>query len=79
MRTKIRARFHKGVLEPLDKVKLREGEEVSLLILTPSEVSGMQEALAATAGGWAGLVDTDELGRDIYASRLLQTRPEPRL
>ena len=36
-------------------------------------------ALRATAGAWRGSVDGDELMRDINASRLLNTRLEPRL
>ena len=36
-------------------------------------------ALRATAGAWRGSVDADELIKDIYASRLIDTRPEPRL
>ena len=36
-------------------------------------------ALRSTAGAWRGNVDADELIRDIYASRLINTRPEPRL
>ena len=35
--------------------------------------------LRATAGAWRGSVDADELIKDIYASRLIDTRPEPRL
>ena len=36
-------------------------------------------ALRATAGAWRGNVDSDQLIEDIYASRLINTRPEPRL
>ena len=36
-------------------------------------------ALRATAGAWRGSVDGDKLIEDIYASRLINTRPEPRL
>ena len=36
-------------------------------------------ALRATAGAWRGNVDSDQLMKDIYASRLINTRPEPRL
>ena len=36
-------------------------------------------ALRATAGSWRGNIDADELIKDIYASRLIDTRPEPRL
>ena len=35
-------------------------------------------ALRATAGAWRGNVDADELLRDIAASRMINTRPEPR-
>ena len=35
--------------------------------------------LRATAGAWRGSVDADELIKDIYESRLINTRPEPRL
>ena len=35
--------------------------------------------LRATAGAWRGNVDTDRLIEDIQASRLINTRPEPRL
>ena len=36
-------------------------------------------ALRATAGAWRGSIDGDRLIEDIYASRLIDTRPEPRL
>jgi hypothetical protein len=35
--------------------------------------------LGLSAGGWAGLVDAEELKREIYDSRLIATRTEPRL
>ena len=36
-------------------------------------------ALRATAGAWRDSVDGEQLIKDIYASRLIDTRPEPRL
>ena len=36
-------------------------------------------ALRATAGAWKDSIDGDKLIEDIYASRLIDTRPEPRL
>ena len=36
-------------------------------------------ALRATAGAWKDSVDGDQLIEDIYAGRLINTRPEPRL
>ena len=78
MSSTIKARYSNGVLKPLEKVNLREGEEVSLTIaaLPPSAQPGWLER---TAAGWSGLVDAEELKREIYQSRLLATRPEPRL
>jgi hypothetical protein len=35
--------------------------------------------LERTAGGWAGLVDAEELKREVYKSRSVTTRTEPRL
>jgi predicted DNA-binding antitoxin AbrB/MazE fold protein len=80
----VRARVGRGVLELLEKVEIPEGKEVSVTILeTPAvrniEKRGMLEALRATAGGWKGLVDGEALKRNIYADRLVATRPETKL
>lgn len=74
----IRARFTRGVLEPLEKVDLPEGKVVTVTILdVPSEKD--VEAFRRSAGGWKGSVDAEALIRNIYADRLISTRPEPRL
>lgn len=78
MSATIKARYSNGVLKPLERVNLREGEEVSLTIAAlPSNAK--PGWLERTAGGWSGLVDAEQLKREIYRSRLLATRPEPRL
>ena len=78
----IKARFSKGMIEPLEKVEIREGEEITISILEapprPVKVS-FSEALKKTAGGWKGLIDCDELIRNIYNDRLVTTRPEVKL
>lgn len=78
MGTTIKARFSRGVLEPLERLELREGEEVTVTIVAlPSKThAGWVER---TAGGWVGLVDAEELKRGICESRLRLTRPEPQL
>jgi len=74
----IRARFRDGVIEPLEKLDLPEGKELTVTILeVPSRDD--DEAFRKAAGSWKGLVDADTLIRNIYADRLLSTRPEPRL
>jgi predicted DNA-binding antitoxin AbrB/MazE fold protein len=79
MAKEFRARFSHGMLEPLDAVDLKEGEEVKVIIVERPKGKGMLEALRASAGGWKGLIDAEELKRNIYADRLISTRPEPKL
>lgn len=74
----IRARVRHGMLELLEKIDLPEGKEVTVTILeVPSHED--QEAFCRAAGKWQGHVDTETLLRNIYADRLISTRPEPRL
>lgn len=78
----IKARFFKGVIEPLEKVDIKEGEEITISILESSsglEKKSFLEALKSTAGGWKDLIDCDELKKNIYNDRLISTRPEVRL
>ena len=74
----IRARFANGVLEPLERLDVPEGEVLTITIirLPVKECGG---GLERSAGGWKGLIDAEELKRNIYADRLISTRPEPRL
>jgi len=74
----IRARVWRGMLELLEKVDLPEGMEVSVTILeTPTTKSA--DGLRRSAGGWKGLIDAEKLIENIYADRLISTRPVPRL
>jgi len=82
----IRARFANGVIEPLEKLDIEEGEEITVTIAKVSRrgkkrgVSSKEEdPLEATAGGWHGLIDAEQLKKDIYAARLISTRPGVRL
>jgi hypothetical protein len=54
-----------------------EGEEVLITISTISAVSG--DPLTETSGGWKGLIDMEALKQNIYADRLIATRPKVRL
>ena len=79
MAKEIRARFSKGVIEPLEKVELEEGEEITIVISKRTKGKGMREALRATAGAWKDTIDGEELKRNIYTDRLINTGPEPKL
>jgi predicted DNA-binding antitoxin AbrB/MazE fold protein len=78
MGTTIRARFSKGIFEPLEPLDLPEGEVLTLTVirLAAAEKGG---GLERCAGGWKGLIDAEELKCHIYTDRLITTRPEPRL
>ena len=74
-----RARYSKGVLEPLEAIDLEEGAEVSVSIEeTPSPTRDL-EAFRRAAGGWKGNSDPDELIRMIYESRITGSRIPPDL
>ena len=75
----IKARFSKGVIKPLEKLNIKEGERLEIIILSVSKGKGMIEALDSTAGGWRNLIDAEELKRNIYSDRLVSNRPEPKL
>ncbi len=78
MGSTIRARFSGGNLKPLETVDLKEGDEVTITIVS-SHSNSTADWLERTAGGWAELVDAEQLKRDISESRLIGTRAEPRL
>ena len=75
MARQIRGRFSKGKIEPLEKIDLKEGDEV---IITLPEEKPATGAFERAAGGWIGLVDTDALLRDFKESRKVRA-PEVRL
>jgi predicted DNA-binding antitoxin AbrB/MazE fold protein len=78
--TAIRARVKRGRLEPLEKLDLPEGHEVTLTIVDDELPDDAIEAsIKKAAGGWKGTGGTGRLVKDIYRSRLVRTRPEPRL
>jgi predicted DNA-binding antitoxin AbrB/MazE fold protein len=74
----IRARVKAGMLELLEKVDLPEGTEVTVTIREDAPALD-REAFRRSAGGWKDTVDADTLITNIYTSRLVSTRPVPKL
>ena len=75
-----RARYSKGVLEPLEELDLKEGAEVSVSIEEAPSPKRSREAILRSAGGWKGHHDDpDELIRMIYESRITGSRIPPDL
>ena len=80
MEKTIKAKFSEGVIKPLEETALEEGEEITITILKyPSKTSKTLEALSKSFGGWKGLIDSEELKKNIYDDRLINTRQIPKL
>ena len=79
MMENIRARVKAGMLELLEKVNLPEGTEVTITIHDKSHCLPDRDAFRRSAGGWKDTVDAEALIADIYASRLISSRPVPKL
>ena len=76
-RNAVRARVRAGSLELLDRIPLlREGDEVLVSISEPIPARDL-DALRRAAGAWKDIVDADLLIANIYADRLVATRPLP--
>jgi len=75
---KIRARFSRGVFMPLEKVEFPEDKEVDITI-EENLTKTADESFLKAAGSWKGLIDAEELINNIYADRLISTRPEVKL
>ena len=78
MRSTVRARVRAGMLELLENIDLPEGAEVTVTILDAPSTAD-REAFRRAAGGWKETVDAATLINNIYESRLLSTRPVPKL
>ena len=76
---KIKARFSHGVFKPLEKINIPEGKEFTITIPDEPKKKNFSDALRATAGGWKDTIDCEELIKNIYAYRLISTRPEVKL
>jgi predicted DNA-binding antitoxin AbrB/MazE fold protein len=74
----IRARVRRGMLELLERVDLPEGTEVTVTIEKTAD-AGDAAAFRRSAGGWKDTVDAEALIKNIYDSRLVSTRPVPKL
>ncbi len=77
MITKVKARFSEGVLRPLERLDLEEGVDVVVSIEEIAPPGHVAEGLKASAGGWVGMHDPEELKRTIYEARRTGSRQEP--
>ncbi len=74
----IKARFSRGVIEPMEKIDIAEGKEITITIIE-IPYGKEEDAFEKSAGSWKGTIDAEKLMKDIYADRLVSTRNEPKL
>ena len=73
----VKARYSKGAIVPLEPLDIEEGASLCITIEVESRSARARrglKALRASAGGWKGTHDPDELIRDIYLARLAGSR-----
>ena len=75
----VKARYENGVLTSLEPLDLEEGQEVVVSVEAAPPANRAVQALRATEGAWKGTHDPEELLRNIYSDRLVNSRPEPKI
>jgi predicted DNA-binding antitoxin AbrB/MazE fold protein len=66
------------MLAPLEPIDLPDGSEVDVTLDTGTRKADIAAFLRA-AGAWRDTIDAEAFIRDIYADRLVRTRPVPSL
>ena len=75
----IKARYRRGMIEPLEKLDIEEGKELTVTISDILVEDKGKDPLDITFGGWAKLIDAEELKKNIYADRAISNRPRVKL
>ena len=86
----VKVKYANGVLTPLEPLDLADAEYQVILadapVADPPDATAVDpESIAAEAafqrslGAWRGTHDPEELIRQLYADRLVNSRPEPQL
>ena len=63
------ARVTRGMLAPAEPLDLPDGSEVEVTVTTAENKPSVTNAIRATSGAWADLLDCDEFERSIYTRR----------
>ena len=64
----VKVRHRRGVLEPLEPLEplgLQEGSELIAMLSTPETAPATSDAMAATAGIWASLLDCEAFEQEL--------------
>lgn len=69
MATTLRVIYTNGIFRPLENFDFPEGKELTITIDEPPTTHQLGDGLEASAGGWKGLIDGEQLKKAIYESR----------
>ena len=86
----VKVKYANGVLTPLEPLDLADAEYRVILedapVADPPDATAVtpdptvaEAAFQSSLGAWRGTHDPEELIRQLYADRLVNSRPEPRL
>ena len=86
----VKVKYANGVLTPLEPLDLADAEYQVILADAPvadpldvtavaPETTAAEAAFQSSLGAWRGTHDPEELIRQLYADRLVNSRPEPQL
>lgn len=86
----VKVKYANGVLTPLEPLDLADAEYRVILADAPvadppdapavtPETTAAEAAFQSSLGAWRGTHDPEELIRQLYADRLVNSRPEPQL
>lgn len=68
---RLKARYSRGVLKPLEPLELEEDTELTVMLPAGEAAFTPDGATTATAGAWASLVNCESFERNLYAKRVL--------
>ena len=87
----VKVKYANGVLTPLEPLDLVERGEYQVILAdapvadppdataVAPETTAAETAFQSSLGAWRGTHDPEELIRQLYADRLVNSRPEPQL
>ena len=73
----IKAKYHGGIIEPMEKLDIEEGKELVVIITDTKNEDN--DPLDTTFGGWNTLINAEDLKKNIYADRSISTRQKVEL
>jgi predicted DNA-binding antitoxin AbrB/MazE fold protein len=71
----VRATYRAGTLALAEPLPFSDGETVDVTVTAPSDTEAAAEAIRATSGAWADLLDCEAFERGLYERRHQRRSP----